>query len=83
MDVVDLPVVRLREVPWNPNVTDDRMLARLRESITRFGLIENLVVRGIGHPRHNPAPGKQSSALDKVVSRSSCDACRGGLGLDL
>ena len=36
MDVVDLPLVKLREVPWNPNVMDDHMLARLKKSITRF-----------------------------------------------
>ena len=37
----------LREAPWNSNVMDDDMRDRLRESISRFGLVENLVVRGL------------------------------------
>ena len=59
MDVVDLPLVKLREVPWNPNVMDDHMLARLRKSITQFGLIENLVVRAIGRGEYEVLSGNQ------------------------
>lgn len=59
MDVVDLPLVKLREVPWNPNVMDDHMLARLRKRITQFGLIENLVVRAIGRGEYEVLSGNQ------------------------
>ena len=59
MDVVDIPLMKLREVPWNPNVMDDHMLARLRKSITRFGLIENLVVRAIGRGQYEVLSGNQ------------------------
>ena len=59
MDVVDISLVKLREVPWNPNVMGDHMLARLRESITRFGLIENLVVRAIGRGEYEVLSGNQ------------------------
>ena len=59
MDVVDLPLVKLREVPWNPNVMDDHMLARLKKSITRFGLIENLVVRAVGRGEYEVLSGNQ------------------------
>jgi len=43
--VVDLPLGELREAAWNPNVMPPDMMARLRESITRYGVVENLVVR--------------------------------------
>ena len=49
MKVVDLPIDQLREAPWNPNEMDPGMMARLRESIARFGVVENLVVRPIGN----------------------------------
>ena len=45
MKVVDLPIGQLREAPWNPNEMDSAMMQRLRESLTRFGIVENLVVR--------------------------------------
>jgi ParB family chromosome partitioning protein len=46
--VVDLPVDLLREAVWNSHQVDEAMMARLKESIKRFGLVENLVVRSIG-----------------------------------
>ena len=48
MHVIDLPVEQLREAPWNPNQMDRAMLERLRKSISRYGLVENLVVRPLG-----------------------------------
>ena len=45
MDVVNMTLDRLSEAPWNPNVMDFTMMSRLRESIVRYGLVENLVVR--------------------------------------
>ena len=45
MNVVDLPIDQLREAPWNPNEMDQGMMARLRESLRRFGVVENLIVR--------------------------------------
>lgn len=47
MDLVDLPLDRLQEAPWNPNQMDGAMLARLRESLSRYGLVHNLVVRPV------------------------------------
>ena len=47
MEIANLPITMLREAPWNSNVMADEMLDRLRESISRFGLVENLVVRPI------------------------------------
>ena len=47
MNVVELPIEALREAPWNANQIDAAMLQRLRSSISRYGLIQNLVVRRI------------------------------------
>ena len=45
MKIVELPITRLTGAQWNSNIMDDAMLSRLKESITRFGLVGNLVVR--------------------------------------
>jgi ParB family chromosome partitioning protein len=45
MQVTDLLLGQLKEAPWNPNRMDEVMRHRLRESIQRYGLVENLVVR--------------------------------------
>ena len=45
MNVVELPISKLVEASWNPNRMDEAMLSKLRQSITRFGLVGNLVVR--------------------------------------
>lgn len=45
MNTVDLPLGQLRGALWNPNEMDVTTLGRLRESIKRYGLVENLVVR--------------------------------------
>ena len=45
MKLTELPVTRLTEASWNPNHMDPAMLSRLRESIRRFGMLGNLVVR--------------------------------------
>ncbi len=47
MKVIEIPVAELREAPWNPNAMDPHMAYRLTASITRFGLVENLVVRSM------------------------------------
>ena len=48
MQVVDLPLDGLLEAPWNPNEQDPDMMARLTESISRHGLVQNLVFRPLG-----------------------------------
>ena len=45
MQVTDLPLGQLKEAPWNPNRMDSAMRDRLGESVRRYGLAENLVVR--------------------------------------
>jgi ParB family chromosome partitioning protein len=48
MKIVDLPIDSLIEASWNANRMDDATVARLRTSISRYGLIQNLVIRPIG-----------------------------------
>jgi ParB family chromosome partitioning protein len=47
MKVVDIRIDGLLAATWNPNKMNDGMLTRLRESILRFGIVENMVVRKV------------------------------------
>ncbi len=59
MKVIELPVDSLREAPWNPNHMDEAMMNRLRESLKRYGLVENLVVRLGGEGIYEVLSGNQ------------------------
>ena len=48
MEVIELPIEVLKEAPWNVNQIDQAMLQRLRTSIGKYGLVQNLVVRKVG-----------------------------------
>ena len=48
MKVIEIPLDKLREAPWNANQMDEAMLERLKESLRRYGLVGPLVVRPIG-----------------------------------
>jgi DNA modification methylase len=52
LQVREVPVTRLHAAPWNANVMTDAMLARVRESIRRFGIVENLVARPLPRRGH-------------------------------
>ncbi|MEN8494833.1 ParB N-terminal domain-containing protein, partial [Dehalococcoides sp. THU3] len=45
METTNLPLEILREAVWNPNQLDEKTLEKLKQSIKRYGLVENLVVR--------------------------------------
>jgi ParB family transcriptional regulator, chromosome partitioning protein len=45
MKAIDINIKDLKPAPWNPNQMDDGMMTRLKESISRYGLVEPLVVR--------------------------------------
>ena len=51
MRLADIPVDRLHESPWNPNQVDPNMLRPLKESVRRFDLGQNLVVRHMDNTR--------------------------------
>ena len=59
MDVVTLPLDRLREAPWNPNVMSEAMLEKLSASVMRFGIVENLVVRPTADGANEVLSGNQ------------------------
>lgn len=59
MQTIDIPIDQLHEAPWNPNAMDEAMMSRLRASLQRFGLVENLVVRAIGKDRYEVLSGNQ------------------------
>jgi ParB family chromosome partitioning protein len=42
--VTKLPLEQLKEAPWNPNQMAEALLQKLRESLTRYGLVQNLVM---------------------------------------
>ena len=59
MRVVEIAVAQLVAAEWNPNQMDGPMLARLRESISRFGVVENLVARPAGEGLYEVLSGNQ------------------------
>ncbi len=48
MRIVELPLGQLRDAPWNPNTMTSEIYAKLRESVTKYGVVANLVVRPLG-----------------------------------
>ena len=59
MKTVDISTTKLRPAPWNPNQMDETMMSRLRESISKYGLVEPLVVRKIDEKRYEVLSGNQ------------------------
>jgi len=59
MQIVDMNLAELRRAPWNPNQMDERMTKRLRESISRYGLVEPLVVRLLEDSLYEVLSGNQ------------------------
>ena len=44
MQIVNLPLNQLKPAPWNVNQMDNWTLAKLRESLRRYGVVQNLVL---------------------------------------
>ncbi len=74
MKVIELPLEKLREATWNPNQMDGAMLARLRESIKRYGVVENLVVRPLGIDEYEVLSGNQRLIVlrDRGIATAPC-----------
>lgn len=64
MKIVNLPLASLRAAPWNANRVALDTMEKIRESIRRYGIVENLVVRAIGRDAGKPklAPLSKVSA---------------------
>jgi ParB family transcriptional regulator, chromosome partitioning protein len=59
MNVIELGLHQLREAPWNPNRMGEDDLARLRNSMQKYGLVQNLVVRPVGPDLYEVLSGNQ------------------------
>ena len=70
MKVTELPLEQLKEAPWNSNQMAEAMLSRLRESLTRYGLVQNLVVRPLGKNCYEVLSGNQRLQVLRELKRS-------------
>jgi ParB family transcriptional regulator, chromosome partitioning protein len=70
MQMVDLPIDQLQEAPWNPNQMDKAMLQKLRESLTRYGLVQNLVVRPLDKDCYEVLSGNQRLQVLRELKHS-------------
>jgi ParB family chromosome partitioning protein len=59
MQVIDISIDKLRPAPWNPNSMTPDMLARLKASLERYGVVENLVVRPLANGAYEVLSGNQ------------------------
>ncbi|MFC1917203.1 ParB/RepB/Spo0J family partition protein [Chloroflexota bacterium] len=59
MKITELPIGQLREAPWNPNQMDEATLTRLKESLSRYGLVNPLVVRPTENAHYEVLSGNQ------------------------
>lgn len=71
MQIIDLDITKIGEASWNPNEMDEPMLARLRGSIIRYGLVENLVVRPVGNELHEVLSGNHRLRVLKELGFNS------------
>jgi ParB family transcriptional regulator, chromosome partitioning protein len=74
MKVIEIAINQLREAPWNSNEMDFTMLARLKQSIGRYGIVENLVVRPLGNDVFEVLSGNQrlKALLEAGFSTAPC-----------
>ena len=59
MQIIELDLGLLKGVAWNPNQQDPATMGRLTESIYRYGLVQNLVVRPLGDGTYEVLSGNQ------------------------
>lgn len=67
MKAVEIAINQLKQVPWNPNVMGTRMLSRLKRSIEKYGLVENLVVRRLNDDTYEVLSGNQRLEAIKAL----------------
>ena len=69
MKIIELPIKTLKEAHWNANRMSYQMLAHLKESISRYGLVENLVIRKLSDDSYEVLSGNQRL---KLLSEMGC-----------
>lgn len=74
MKIVEIPIDQLKGAPWNSNAMEEAMLDRLKESIRRYGLVQNLVVRPTGSDCFEVLSGNQRLRVLKETgfTHASC-----------
>ena len=70
MKVIDLTLDQLKEAPWNPNRMDEAMLQKLRESLSRYGLVQNLVARPLEGDCYEVLSGNQRLQVLREINSS-------------
>ena len=59
MQTIDLQLDQLQPAIWNANVMDGVALGRLQESLTSYGMVQNLVVRPLSEDIYEVLSGNQ------------------------
>ncbi len=59
MWTINLRLAQLQPASWNANRMNDDGIARLRESMTRFGVVQNLVARSMDDGNSEVLSGNQ------------------------
>ncbi len=59
MWTINIQLAQLQPASWNANRMNDDGLARLRESMTRFGVVQNLVARSMDDGNYEVLSGNQ------------------------
>ena len=67
MEIIQIQVNRIQAPPWNPNVMDDGMAARLSRSIQVFGFLVPLVVRAVDDGLYETVGGAQRLEVMKAL----------------
>ena len=68
MQTIDVHLAQLRTAPWNANRMDEAMVQHLRETITRYGLVQSLVVRAVESGGYEVLAGNQRLDVLKRMS---------------
>jgi ParB family transcriptional regulator, chromosome partitioning protein len=63
LEIVNLPLDKLNPASWNSNQMDQVTLKKLKESIRRYGIVENLVVRKLPDETFEVLSGNQRLKL--------------------
>jgi ParB family chromosome partitioning protein len=67
MKITELPVSCLCQASWNPNRMDAKMIERLGESLSRYGLVDPLVVRPRDSSSYEVLSGNQRLKVIKNI----------------
>jgi ParB family chromosome partitioning protein len=66
-EILEIPIEELNEATWNANFMDEDTTTRLRESIKRYGLIQNLVVRKMSAGVYEVLSGNQRLKITREM----------------